>query len=568
MDPRPYQTAAIEAVQASPHQRTIVTLPTGCGKTVMGLLLAKMLRARTLWIAHRDELITQPAETLPHVWPDAESGIVKAQQNQAFARDIVFASIQTIQNPVRLEVLRRTGGFDLVVADECHHATAPSWLRTLEGLGCFAEGGPRLVGLTATTERADQARLDKVFQGVAYQYHLHQAIQAGYLVPPTIATHKFKLDLSGVHTRGGDFRPEELDVALLRAGIIKAIGDAWQTHATGRRGIVFVISVKQAQDAAAELERRGVPATWISGELATPERRRRLADFRAGKYRAMVNCMVLTEGFDDPGVDCVLMARPTKSKPLYIQMGGRGLRLYPGKTDCLIIDMAGLSGRHTLVQAPAIFGLEDEAEKRSRKKPGEGFEMSAEEYWRRRLKSQVEGVAGMARSSLNWLEAKAGVFALPCGEFGTVVLRHQWENLYLAEVVGREGAPGREPLAAEPVTLELAQGIAEDYTRRVGDMGRQYNSRQARWRSGPATSNQIEALKRWGVEIPPELTKGTASDILSAKKATAREYEPATPKQLRALKALGVKEIGLLTKGEATRAINVAKAKQTEWTWC
>lgn len=555
---RHYQEAAIQAVIDSPHRRNILALPTGCGKTILGLSLASKLGARTLWIAHRDELISQPAEDIGYVSPEAKWGIVKAERNEAFAENVVFASVQTIQNPARLEVVKRSGAFGLVVADECHHATAPSWKRVLEGMGCFTTGGPRVVGLTATPEREDQAGLDAVFQAIAYQYHLHTAIQEGYLVPPTFARHKIEVDLDKVGTRAGDFKKEALDLALLRAGIVRSIVDAYQAHAVGRRAIAFVISIEQAEKTAEEFTARGIAATMISGETPTEIRRQRLRDFAADKYRVMVNCMVLTEGFNDPGVDAILNARPTKSKSLYIQCTGRGLRLHPNKVDCLVVDLVGLSRRHTLIQAPAIFGLEPE-EREKRGPQAQRAEETEAEYWRRRLKSQLKGVAGMTRTRLNWLQARAGVFALPCGEFGTIVLRQDAE-LYTAEVVGRKGAPDREPLSAEPIPLELAQGIAEDYTRRVGAM-KTITNKGGRWRSAPATPKQLAALKKWGVNPPEGVTKGLASDILTATMAASKGFEPATPKQLAALARLGVPHGDTVSKREAGRMLREAMGR-------
>jgi superfamily II DNA or RNA helicase len=558
---RPYQEQAIAAVNKalqSGVQRTIMALPTGTGKTITGEVLAKRRGGRTLWTAHRDELIQQPVQALRAVNPDAIHGVVKAERNEVNARDIVFASIQTIQRDDRLGSLTRAGSFDLVVLDEAHHGTAPSYRKVLEAVGCFREDGPRLVGLTATPERADQQALDEVFETIAYQYHLAQAIADGYLVPPAFAYERIEVDFDDVGTRYGDFKPGELDVALMQAGIVKSIAGAVNTHCIGRRTLIFVISVEQAKRASEAINDLGIPAAWISGETQLETRRATLRRFAAGEYRALVNCAVLLEGYDDPGIDSIMVARPTKSKPLYVQMIGRGLRIHPGKTDCLIVDMVGVSKRHTLVQAPAIFGLAAEPgspAERAAYEAMEGDEIKID-YWRQRLQTQVDGMKGRGRRALNWIRAKDGVYALPCGGYGTLVLREYSEGLYGAAVVGRQDGPDIEPLASEPVSLELAQGIAEDYVRRVGEMT--LSSRGSRWRNQPATDKQIEALRKWKIDAPPGITKGLASDIMTA--TLAAKIEPATDRQLAALARLGVVHGGSLSKREAGRLIGEARA--------
>lgn len=557
---RPYQEeaiAAVDAAHAAGQQRVLMVLPTGTGKTITAEELAMQRGGRTLWTAHRDELIQQPVQSLRYVRPGAKYGVVKAERNEVHARDIVFASIQTIQKDQRLDSLTQAGSFDLVVIDEAHHSTAPSYRKVIQAVGCFDDNGPSLVGLTATPERTDQAALDEIFDAIAYQYHLGQAIADGYLVPPAFVAEKINVDLDKVGVRAGDFKPGELDVALMQAGVVKSVADAFEKHCTGRRTLIFVISVEQARLVSEEINRRGIPATWVCGETPIEIRRGAVRKFADGYYRALVNVMCYTEGFDDPGVESILVARPTKSKSLHVQMVGRGLRLHPGKTDCLMVDMVGVSKKHTLIQAPAIFGLAAEPgspEERAAYDQIEGDDLKID-FWRQRLKTQVEGMTGGGRRRLNWLQAKQGVYALPCGSYGTIVLREVAEAMYAAEVVGRQDGPDIEPLANEPIPLELAQGIAEDYMRRVGELT--LATTGARWRNQPATEKQLAALRKWGVDPPTGMTKGIASDIMTA--TLAAKIEPATVRQLAALERLGVPHGGNLSKREAGRLIGQAR---------
>lgn len=560
LKPRPYQEeaiAAVDAAHAAGQQRVMMVLPTGTGKTFTAEELARRRGDRTLWIAHRDELIQQPAKSLRYIWPDAQHGIVKAELNQVGARDIVFASIQTIQSDKRLESLMRAGSFDLVVVDEAHHIFAKSYRKVIEVLGCMNVGGPNLLGLTATPERSDQGALDEVFDAIAYQYHLGQAISDGYLVPPAFVAEKINVNLDEVSIRGGDFAPGELNVALLQAGVVKSVTDALERHCTGRRTLIFMISVEQAKLTSEAINSRGMPAAWVCGETPIEIRRATVRKFAEGRYQTLVNVLCMSEGFDDPGIGAILVARPTKSKSLYVQMIGRGLRIHPGKTDCLMVDMVGVSKRHTLIQAPAIFGLaaaHDSPEERQAYDAIEGDDVKLD-FWRKRLEAQVEGMTGGGRKRLNWLQAKPGVYALPCGGYGTIVLRQVEGDTYVAEVVGRKDGPDREPLANEPIPLELAQGIAEDYMRRVGDLV--LSTTGARWRDQPATDKQLAGLQKWGVDPPAGMTKGLASDIMTA--TLAAKIEPATVRQLAALARMGVSHGAHLSKREAGRLIGEAR---------
>lgn len=550
---RPYQTEAadsfLEFIQQPDVNRGLAVFPTGCGKTIFGLSLAKRIGGRCLWLAHRKELINQPIEALKLVWPEAKPGIVKAERNE-WARQFVFASVQTAWRPSRREKLK---DFDLVVVDEAHHAAASSYQLILEAAGVFDPGGPPLLGLTATPERTDNLRLDEVFQGIVHHLQLRQAVESGYLCDVEMNRRGICLDLDAVGMSRGDFKVDELHTAMLEAGIVNDVGNAVDQLARDRKAIIFTVSVDQAHRIAAELQRRGMNATSISGETPDHIRNERLRGLHSGKYTHIVNCQVLTEGFDSPSVDCIVVARPTTSKSLYVQMVGRGLRLYPGKRNCLVIDMVGVSSRHTLIQAPAIFGLpaNDDSDPRSNTAANED---GSERHRSRLLASQLQGVAPLARSALQWVEAKPGVYALSCGEGGNLLMRMVAPQLWRVEVVGRAAGGGRESLTLDPVGLELAQGVAEDYVRRASAV--YLSNRSARWRDTPATERQVKALRRWKVDVPDGLTKGQASDLLTKCSANDWRNDPATPKQVQALRRRGETfDPATLTKGLAGRLL-------------
>lgn len=539
---RNYQRAAIDAFKAAVAEgdkRLLLTLPCGTGKTVTGLALAKELRTRTLWLAHRDELIEQPMRALGEVWPEAQAGVVKAERDEYEARDIVFASIQTAWRENRLSKL--AGFFDLTVLDECHHGTSHTNRIVLAGVA-----SPLLLGLTATPERTDQARLDSVFDRIVYQLHLLDAVKQGYLCDVEIVQRSINVDLDTLGIGAdGDFVGTELDAALLEAGIVDEIVAAVRRHAAERRSLIFVVSVRQAETVADAL---GSDAAWICGATPIDERRDILRRFAAGEIRQLANCMMLSEGFDDPGVDCIVMARPTTSKSLAIQMLGRGLRLAPMKKNCLILDLVGTSKRHTLVQAPVIFGLASEPP--AVRETQETDPMIALEMRGQALLRQIRGVAPAARSALRWVEGKPGEYALSAGKGGTIVMRPAGD-LWVVEIIG---GPTRDALTSRPVDQSLCLGIAEDYVRRCQAVALA-GIQSERWRQLEPTGKQIGALKRAKVPIPETMDRGEASDLLTHAKASHWTNDPATGKQLDCLHRWGVDVPNGCTKGEARKLI-------------
>lgn len=344
---RPYQRAAVEAFHAATEhglRRVLVHMATGLGKTVLFSHLAHETVARggrVLVIAHRDELLTQAREKLLMADPTAYVGIVRAELNEVTAR-IIVASIQTIVRPSRLKLL---GRFDLVIVDEAHHAAAESYRQVLEALGAFDDDGPLVLGVTATPGRGDGIGLDDVFQEIVYSMGILDGITQGYLCDLRAVRVALETDFSEVHSRGGDLADGELGDALLAADAPEHVTSAYLNHADGRRAILFTPTVAVARAMAATMQEAGIKAAWLSGESPRDERRATLDALRSGGLNVVANALLLTEGFDCPPVDCIITARPTKSTALYTQMVGRGTRPYPGKQDCLVLDVIGQAGR-------------------------------------------------------------------------------------------------------------------------------------------------------------------------------------------------------------------------------
>lgn len=390
---RPYQIAAHEAVArhwAGPSKLgAMLVMATGSGKTRTGLhiVVSEFLdKGKTgLWLAHRDELITQPRNELTREWftHGVKSGIVANTTDEPTA-PMVFASMQTLErSPKRAEAI---GHRDVVVVDEVHHACSPSYERVLDRVI-----GPhtKVLGLTATADRDDGKDLGQRFE-IAFSYDLVNSISDGWLIPPYAVVHQIPgLDLSQVSGRR-DYDDAELGAALLKAkvvehtveamrGVHKAVRLPRRDHnldlrAKGRSTIVFTATVEQARLTAEALRAEGWTAAVVSAGTPKADRKRLLTLFQAGKIEVLCNAGILTEGTDLPRCSCVVLARPTRSWPLFVQMLGRGARLfdphwdkswgpcnaldarYRGDRDCLVIDLSGCTSEHSLVGAPILIG--------------------------------------------------------------------------------------------------------------------------------------------------------------------------------------------------------------------
>lgn len=357
---RPYQREAIQAVLQARRagvRRMVVCLPTGAGKTVIFSELARLARRPVLVLAHRRELVTQARDKLAAALQDPT--VVAVEQGDASAHAearVVVASIRSLHE-ARLARLMAERRFGLVIYDECHHAPAEDNRRVLRTLGAFeSDWEGTLLGFTATTARGDGVGLNEVFEQIVYTRGLSQMVDDGYLAPLRGYRVATAADLRAVTMGADDFVLEELAEAVDIQERNALVARSVQELARDRRTIVFCVTVRHATNLARALAAVGVPTGVIHGQLRPTDRERVLADFRSGRLAAITNVGVLTEGFDDPGVSCVAMARPTRSEGLYAQCVGRGTRLFPGKKDCLVLDFVDLSDL-SLVTLPSLAAL-------------------------------------------------------------------------------------------------------------------------------------------------------------------------------------------------------------------
>lgn len=360
---RPYQVEAVEAVIAARRRgvrRMLVSLPTGSGKTVIFSELIRRAKRDVLVLAHRDELLAQAKAKIEAAL--ARSGdsrrvqIERGQTRASASARVLVASIRSLHEGRIGQVLagRELG---LVIYDECHHAVADANRAVLERIGAFeADWRGTLVGFTATTRRADGRGLGEVFEQIVAERTPEQMIADGYLRPLRGLRIETKVSLEGVTAIGEDFDVDALEQAvdietrnqLVARSIIELCRD--------RRTIAFCAGVRHAENLCAAINRMGVRAAIVHGEMPKPARERTLAGFRDGQFQVITNVGVLTEGFDDPGVSAVAMVRPLRSESLYLQCVGRGMRIDPSASDCLVLDFVDLSSLEIITTATLAAG--------------------------------------------------------------------------------------------------------------------------------------------------------------------------------------------------------------------
>lgn len=570
--PRPYQTEAVNAVLREWKEgvtRPLVVLPTGTGKTICFGMLAKQMNVRTLVLAHRDELLTQAVKKMRLVNPEANIGLLKAEDSTGYYTDICVASVQTATRGKRLDVLRERG-FRLCIVDEAHHAPAESYYRIFNELG-FMDGDPEklLVGVTATGYRGDNVALDEVFEKIVYERSIMSMMKGGYLCDARGISVKTDTDLSGVHTRAGDFALNELSDVIDIPARNKMIAESYLEHANGRRAVVFCVDVEHTHHLAEAFQYCGVRCESIWGDMPKDARARTLEAYGAGHIDVLTNCAVLTEGWDEPATSAVMLARPTKSKVLYTQMVGRGLRLHPGKPDCLVVDFADVAGRHTLCGLATLIG--DPRVKPKQKQTildaVDEFEQleSDRDEWRRARIGDVhsEELDLFGRSDFVWTGVQGGHYRMNVSALESIWVRKEADG-YMVWLLNRADLADKRPLCEEPLPFGYAQGVAEDYVRL--NASRTLVAKDAPWRRKPATEKQLDMLVKWKIPHDPRsISSGEASALIDLEIARREEEKqaPATHKQRWFIKVkLGLDIPGGLSKGEASRIISDAKREE------
>lgn len=494
MELRPYQEEARQAVESQWEKglkKTLLVLPTGCGKTIVFAKVAEdQVRhgSRVLILAHRGELLEQAADKIGKA-TRLGCAVEKADQTciGSWFR-VVVGSVQSLMREKRLSQFPEDY-FGTIIIDEAHHCISGSYQKVL---GHFPEA--RVLGVTATPDRGDMRNLGEVFESLAYEYTLPRAIREGYLSPIKAMTIPLKLDLSGVALQSGDFKAGDLATAL--DPYLYQIAEEMAKYCRERKTVVFLPLVKTSQKFRDILLEKGFRAAEVNGE--SKDRAEILEDFDQGEYNVLCNSMLLTEGWDCPSVDCVVVLRPTKVRSLYSQMVGRGTRLHPGKEHLLLLDFLWHTERHELCHpASLICENEDVA---------------------RKMTEDLEAAAGCP-VDLGEAEKKASE--------EVVAEREEALAAKLAEM------KHRKKKLVDPLQFEMSIK-AEDLAGYVPSFG---------WEMSPPSEKQKAALEKLGI-CPDEIDNSGKAEKLLDRLAIRRNEGLTTPKQIRFLESRGFQHVG------------------------
>lgn len=504
MDLRPYQNEAIKAIRAdwdSGISKTLLVLPTGTGKTIVFCkLIEQMVGAgdRCLILAHRGELLEQAADKLSRA-TGLGCSVEKAESTclDSWFR-VTVGSVQSLQRPKRLAQFD-ADYFDTIVVDEAHHILSDGYRRVMEHFP-----NAKVLGVTATPDRGDKRNLGQFFEKIAYEYTLPKAIREGYLCPIKAQTIPLKLDLTGVSTQAGDFKASDIGTAL--DPYLEQIAAEMAKIARNRKTVVFLPLIKTSQKFCAMLNERGFSAAEVNG--GSDDRAEILADFAAGKYNILCNSMLLTEGWDCPDVDCIVVLRPTKVRSLYCQMVGRGTRLAEGKDHLLLLDFLWHSERHELCHpAHLICESPEVVQKMTENLEDQPCPVDIEEA---EAKASEDVVAEREESLAKQLAAMKT----------------------------------RKRKLVDPLQFEMSIQ-AEDLVNYVPSFG---------YEMMPPSDKQLAALEKYGI-YPDEVDNAGKAGLILDKLAKRRADGLTTPKQIRFLEGRGFQHVGTWEFDAASRMI-------------
>ncbi len=494
MQLRPYQSNAISQIEQEWERvdKTLLVLPTGCGKTIVFCKLSEKLVAegkRILILAHRGELLEQAADKMKQA-TGLGCSVEKADQTSIgeWFR-ITIGSVQTLMRATRLEKFAHDH-YDVIIVDEAHHVLSDSYQRILNHFSTA-----KVLGVTATPDRGDMRNLGEVFETIAFEYHLPEAIRDKYLVPIRAQTIPIKLDMTGIKKTGGDYQAAAVGNAL--DPYLEQISEEIATRCKDRKTVIFTPLIATSQKMHGFLAARGLDVDEVNGN--TTDRKERLKRFNEASGGVMLNSMLLTEGWDCPSVDCVIVLRATKVRGLYCQMVGRGTRLSPetGKQDLLLLDFLWHSEKHDLCRPAHLICESEEV-----------------------AQAMTENINNSAMP-LDLTEA------VQQAESDAVEAREEALAKKLAELQHKKAR------MVDPLQYEMSIQSA-DLANYVPAMG---------WEVEKPTSEQVDILAKMDINPTSIESAGKAQRIIDTVKER-RAQGLATPKQIRMLEQKGFKNVG------------------------
>ncbi len=490
---RPYQEAARIAVNDEWERgvnKTLLVLPTGTGKTIVfSKIIEDRVRAgdRCLVLAHRGELLDQAADKLEKS-TGLRCSVEKAKDTSINSwYRVTVGSVQTLMRERRLSQFS-PDYFGTIVVDEAHHCISESYQRVLQYFN-----NAKVLGVTATPDRGDMHNLGSYFETLAYEYSLPKAIKENYLCPIKALTLPLKLDISMVSKQAGDFKASEICTAL--DPYLESIADEMIKHCQNRKTVVFLPLIKTSQKFTRILQSKGLTAAEVNGD--SENRTKILSDFASGRYQVLCNSMLLTEGWDCPSVDCIVVLRPTQIRSLYAQMVGRGTRIYPGKDYLLLLDFLWHTQNHELCHPACLIAERDEVAQQ--------------------ITKNIENYDG----PLDLIEADK--------QAESDIVRQREEALAQKLETMRK----RKRKLVDPLQFEMSIQ-AEDLSGYVPSFA---------WEMAPPSEKQIQSLEKLGI-LPDEIDNAGKASKLLDRLSIRRSEGLTTPKQIRFLENKGFQHVG------------------------
>lgn len=457
---RDYQQNALNAVTKEFQEgvnRQLMVMPTAGGKTIVMAAIAKNYNSKALILAHRDELIQQARDKFKRFWPEVDIGICKAEKNE-FDHQVVIGSVQSCRYPKRLAQLKEQN-FQTLMIDETHHAAADSYQTIINALGFNANSGKLLLGVTATPQRADRKQLGDTFDKIIYEISIGELIQKGYLSQVIGRKILTSFILKKIRTQMGDFEIGQLAEAVNTPERNKFVVEKCKAYAIDRKILAFGVNVQHCKDLAQEFIAQGFKAKAVWGDMPLKQRRKVLNDFKKGNITVIVCCNLLTEGFDEPSITSIVVARPTKSKGLYTQMVGRGFRINDGKENCLVLDFTDqghnldnvISLSHAVPEATII-----EEEKPKAEPTNIANEPTIE------VNAEVDrefNILGLHRRYL-WVDIGDNESSLVDDDNNEIIIKPQ-DNSFVADIFYKSG--NIENIISKPRSIEYCFEFCENY---------------------------------------------------------------------------------------------------------
>lgn len=541
MDLRPYQRAFFTRVRDrydAGVTRQLGVLATGLGKAVLFAALREQMQfaKKIMVLVHREELAAQAADKLSrwnsHLHVGVEMANRYADVDGIFPATLIVASVPTLGRRGSSRIKKfLPDEFDAVISDEAHHSSSPQWRNVLDHFGLTEPGGTILsLGLTATPNRSDGTGLRQNFDEIVFDMGIRDGIESGYIVDLRGIRVNTKVNLDKVKTRAGDFAEDELADAVNTVERNAIIVKEWMAAAYGLKTVVFTVDIQHAVDLAAGFMKCGVDAAAVWG--SDPERKSKLEKHRSGQIAVLCNCAVLTEGYDDPGIKCIVLAKPTKSALLFTQMIGRGTRIDEGKSDCIIMDVVDNTSKHSLITIPSLLGLPANLDLKGKSviKAKEQFERVAKEFPTADLSaitslSKLQSIAENISlfqvnyppeisklSELGWRKSGEGYMLTVNRDLITIQkdLRDEYQ------IVGN--------LQGQKVTL-TAQNLPGAFNQADALVSKDFIGflkRDARWHQDKPTEKQLGLARILKLTVPPGATKGQVSAAIDAKRAQMR----------------------------------------------